>query len=192
MLRLTKSCAEQHKGDIYLDNVRLKNKNLENVLVRISKGLEGKSFDRTAPQSEVVLDQKGCIYIPRVSASMAGQKVKFKNSDPIFHNVKAVTKNNKKFNKAMPKQHTSFTKIFDKPEFTIQAKCSVHPWMGALIAVFDHPFFAVTNSTGKFSIKNLPGGTYTIEAWHEVFGKLEKQITIDETNSNLSMNFDFK
>jgi len=191
-LRLPGACMKNHKGPAYLDNVRLNGNKLENVLIRISKGLEGKSFDRIIPKNEVVMDQIGCIYVPRVTAARVGQKVRFINSDPIFHNVKTFAQNNKKFNKAMPEQNSSFVKVFDKPEFSISAKCSLHPWMTGFVAVFDHPFYDVTDANGSFDIKNIPGGTYTIEVWHEVFGKLEKEITIDENNTSAKLDFEFK
>jgi uncharacterized membrane protein/plastocyanin len=192
VLRLPGACMKNHKGEPVLDNVRLVGNKLENVLIRISNGLDGKEFDRTVPTDEVVLDQIGCIYIPRVTAARVGQKVRFKNSDPIFHNVKTFAKNNKKFNTAMPEQNSSFVKVFDQPEFSISAKCSLHPWMSAFIGVFDHPFFDVSDANGSFDIKNLPAGTYTVEAWHEVFGKLEKEIVVDDNNTEIKLDFEFK
>jgi uncharacterized membrane protein/plastocyanin len=191
-LRLPGACMKAHKGGAYLDNVRLKGNKLENVLIRISQGLDGKEFDRSIPTTEVALDQIGCVYVPRVAAARVGQKVRFINSDPIFHNVKTFAKNNKKFNTAMPQQNSSFVKVFDKPEFSISAKCSLHPWMSAFVAVFDHPFYDVSDADGNFEIKNIPEGTYTLEVWHEVFGKMEKQITIAKDTTNINLDFDFK
>ncbi len=191
-LRLPGACMKAHNGEAYLDNVRLEGDKLENVLIRISSGLDGKEFDRSIPSSEVVLDQIGCVYVPRVAAARVGQRVRFVNSDPIFHNVKTFTKNNQKFNKAMPEQNSSFVKIFDQPEFSISAKCSLHPWMHAFIGVFDHPFYDVSKKNGEFKIKDLPAGTYKIEAWHEVFGKLENEIIIDESNKEIKLDFEYK
>jgi hypothetical protein len=57
-------------------------------------------------------------------------------------------------------------------------KCDVHPWMSAYAGVLDHPFFSVSNDKGEFEIKNLPPGTYTIEAWHEKFGTLTQTVTV--------------
>jgi uncharacterized protein (DUF2141 family) len=73
----------------------------------------------------------------------------------------------------------------------MQSKCSVHPWMGAYIAVIDHPFFSITNDKGEFSIKNLPAGNYTIEAWHEVFGNQTTNFTVKEKD-NFKLDFSFK
>jgi Carboxypeptidase regulatory-like domain len=57
-------------------------------------------------------------------------------------------------------------------------KCNVHAWMHAYIGVVEHPFFAVTDSNGRFSISNLPPGTYTVEVWQERFGPRSQQITV--------------
>jgi uncharacterized protein (DUF2141 family) len=106
------------------------------------------------------------------------QKVTFINSDPLFHNVKSVTQQNQKFNMAMPHKNQRETKVFQRPEIFLQTKCSVHPWMSAYIAVVEHPFFAVTNERGEFSIRDLPAGKYQLEAWHEVFGTMTKEIDV--------------
>ena len=91
----------------------------------------------------------------------------------------------------MPHKDQRFTKVYTKPEVFVQAKCSVHPWMGAYVAVMEHPFFSVTNTQGEFSIKDLPPGKYTIEAWHEVFGTQKQEITVIE-NGMTPLKFIFK
>ena len=179
-LRLPKACAKQHKGNVILNNVVIKKGLVKNVMVRVKSGLEGINFPNRTPKTEVVFDQVGCVYIPRVAMAQVGQVIRFKNSDPVFHNVKAITKNNKKFNKAMPKKNTSFTKVFQNEEFHIQAKCSLHPWMGAHLAVLNHPYFSVSSQTGKFIINNLPSGRFVIEAWHEVFGSVEAEVDLSQ------------
>ena len=180
-LNLPAACAKNYKGDAYSNEVIVTNGKLQNVLVRITNGLEGKTFG-DIPSEEVELDQHGCIYTPRVVGARVGQKVTFINSDPIFHNVRSVTNENQRFNVAMPRKGQRETKIFNKPELFLQAKCSVHPWMGAYVAIMDHPFFSVTNAKGEFVIKNLPAGKYKIEAWHEVYGTQTQEITVQENN----------
>jgi len=188
-LNLPAGCS-QGGGDVYSNEVIVNNGKLQNVLVRVVTGHEGQSFP-APPQEEVILDQKGCIYIPRVAAARVGQKVTFINSDPIFHNVRSVTKENKKFNVAMPKKDQRETRVFTKPELFLQAKCSVHPWMGAYVAIMDHPYFNVTNEEGEFTLPSLPEGQYTIEAWHEVFGTLTQEITVTDKGAG-PVSFNFK
>lgn len=187
-LTLPGGCKEG--GPSYTDEVIVNNGKLENVLIRVVKGLEGKTF-KDVPSVPVVLNQKNCTYHPRVAAARVGQEVVFVNSDPVFHNVRSVSKANTNFNLAMPKKDQRISKRFDKPEFFVQAKCSIHPWMAANLAIMEHPFFAVSNAKGEFTIKGLPVGKYTIEIWHEVFGTQTKEITVTEA-SKPDLNFNFK
>lgn len=187
-LTLPGGCKEG--GAQYTDEVIVNNGKLENVLVRIIKGLEGKTYT-DVPAEPVILDQKNCIYHPRMAAARVGQEVVFVNSDPIFHNVRSVSKENEKFNLAMPKKDQRISKRFNKPEFFVQTKCSVHPWMSANLAIVEHPFFAVSDNSGEFTIKKLPVGTYTIEIWHEVFGVQTREIAVTE-NGKPDLNFNFK
>jgi uncharacterized membrane protein/plastocyanin len=188
-LNLPSGCQHPGSGDVFSNEVIVNEGKVQNVLIRVIKGHEGKTFT-DVPKEEVILDQKGCIYTPRVAAARVGQKVTFVNSDPIFHNVRSVTKVNEKFNVAMPKKNQRETKVFTKPELFLQAKCSVHPWMGAYVAIMDHPFYSVTNAFGEFTLPALPSGKYTIEAWHEVFGTEVKELVVSDSGvSELKFNF---
>ena len=188
-LRLPRACAKQHQNGAYSNEILVNKGRLQNVLVRVSKGLEGRVYN-DVPSQEVVLDQKGCMYSPKVLGARVGQKVVFVNSDPVFHNVKSVTKVNKKFNVAMPKKNQRKVKVFTKPELFLKTKCSIHPWMGAYVAVMDHPFFSVSNKTGEFKISNLPHGKYTLEIWHETLGT--QTTDIDLTSNITDLTFTFK
>ena len=188
-LRLPGICAKQFKSDVYSDESIVTNGKLANVLVRVSKGLE-KSIYNDVPDEEVILDQKGCMYSPRVIAARVNQKVTFVNSDRTFHNVKSVTKKNKGFNIAMPKKNQRKTKTFSTPELFLKTKCSVHPWMQAFVAILDHPFFSVTSESGKYDLTDLPSGKYTLEAWHEVYGTLTKEIEVKDSKP-LKLDFTF-
>lgn len=176
--------------DVYANEILVKNGRLKNVLVRITKGLEGKTFS-DVPQESVKLDQRDCIYEPRVIAARVGQRVEFINSDMVFHNVRSVTKVNEEFNVPMPGQNDRMVKVFDKPELFLQTKCSVHPWMSAYIAVMDHPYYSVSNESGEFEIKNLPAGSYTLEVWHEIYGTKTRELTVkDHEDQSLEFSFD--
>jgi plastocyanin len=146
--------------------------------VHVRDGLDpAYSFD--IPATPVVLDQRGCIYTPRVLGVRAGQPVEVLNSDDTMHNVHALPMANQDFNVGMSRKDTKETRTFTVPEVMVRFKCDVHPWMAAYIGVVGHPFFAVTDASGAFEIKGLPPGTYTIEAWHERFGRQMSTVTID-------------
>jgi uncharacterized membrane protein/plastocyanin len=189
-LNLPAGCSSHKSGATFSNEVLVKNGKLQNVLIRVVKGLEGKTYP-DVPQEEIFLDQINCQYSPRVVAARVGQKVTFINSDPIFHNVRSVTTLNQRFNVAMPKKDQRETKIFLKPEIFLQTKCSVHPWMTAYVAVMDHPFYDVSDEKGEFEIKDLPAGTYTIEAWHETLGLKTQELTISK-DSHPDLKFNFK
>jgi plastocyanin len=176
-------CASHNKGPVLPQTLVLGDGNtMGNVFVYVKSGL--KAATAPAPTTEVVIDQKACQYHPHVIAVVAGQPVKILNPDGTLHNVHALSKVNPEFNAAMPKFRTEITKVFDKPEPSPFAlKCDVHPWMGAWMAVMPHTFFAVTKEDGKFSIENLPAGTYEIEAWHEKLGKKTATVKVGDTET---------
>src|SRR4051812_26738529 len=124
---------------------------VRNVLVYVSKGLEGKEFD--PPKNPAILDQVGCVYVPHVVAVMAGQTLTVRNSDATLHNVMASPRENTPFNFGMPTQDGTYDLVFKAPEFKINTKCFMHPWMSGYIHVLDHPFFAVTGEDGSFQIQ---------------------------------------
>jgi hypothetical protein len=149
---------------------------LKNVFVYVKKGLEGK----TIPQKDqkVLLDQKGCVYSPHVVGIQTNQPLEISNSDPTLHNVNSQTKNNPSFNFAQPVQGMKTTKAFANPEIMISLICNVHPWMRSYVGVVAHPFFGVSDEAGHFEIKDLPDGTYTLEAWHEKYGTATTTVAI--------------
>lgn len=138
---------------------------LQNVLVYVSKGLEGKSF--AAPKHPVVLDQVGCVYTPHVVGVMVGQTLEIRNSDATLHNVMTMPRKNKAFNEGMPVKGGKLEKIFGEPEMKVDLRCFMHPWMLAWVHVLPHPFYAVTQEDGRFTIRGLPAGEYEISVLHE-------------------------
>ena len=138
---------------------------LRNVLVYVSKGLEGKSF--AAPKTPVVLDQVGCVYTPHVVGVMVGQTLEIRNSDATLHNVMTMPRKNKSFNEGMPVKGGKLEKVFSEPEMKVDLRCFMHPWMLAWVHVLPNPFYAVTQEDGTFTIKGLPPGEYEISVLHE-------------------------
>jgi plastocyanin len=169
-------CTKAHKNPMFSEEVIVnKNGTLKNVLVYVKEGLGGRKFD--PPATKVEFDQEGCQYTPHVLGIQTGQELLVVNSDPTLHNVHSLSKENPQFNVAQPKKGMKLTKKFDKAE-TFKVKCEVHTWMNAWIGVFNHPFFAVTGDDGSFSLKKLPAGDYTIEAWHEKYGTQTMKVKV--------------
>jgi plastocyanin len=161
---------------------------VENVFVYVKDGLGNRTFP--APSEPVTLDQKGCHYAPHVLGIMVGQPLRIVNDDNTLHNVHALAKNNSEFNQGQPIQGMQMTHVFSAKEVMVPFKCDVHNWMNAWIGVLDHPFYAVTSADGTFTIKGLPPGTYTIEAWHEKLGTQTQTVTVGAKESkNLAFTF---
>ncbi|HEX6324649.1 MAG TPA: carboxypeptidase regulatory-like domain-containing protein [Vicinamibacterales bacterium] len=149
---------------------------VKNAFVYVKTGLEGYAFD--APSEPVIVDQQDCKYEPRVFGARVGQTIEILNSDPTYHNVHAMPRVNGEFNESMPAQGMTMEKTFAAPEIGVPLKCDVHPWMTSYAGIVAHPYFAVTGPDGRFSLPDLPAGTYTLEVWHETLGTRTQQITI--------------
>lgn len=172
------ACAKAHSGKAMLDKVLVADGKLANVFVYIKDGLAGYEFP--APEGEVVIDQRGCIYKPLVVGVRVDQDLTFVNSDPVLHNIHTLPEENDGHNFAMPTQNMRTTKSFAYPEVMVRTKCDVHPWMRAYIGVVDHPYFAVTGADGAFELPGVPPGDYTVEIWHEQYGRQTQKVTVAE------------
>lgn len=162
---------------------------LANVVVYVKSGADDYSF--SVPTETATLDQKGCMYTPHVVAVMAGQSLSVINSDATTHNIHPTPADNREWNKSQPPNSPAITDTFARPEVAIPVKCNVHPWMKGYIAVLANPLFAVTGKDGKFEIKGLPPGTYTIEAWSEHYNTQDQTVTVGPKESK-SVDFTFK
>lgn len=161
---------------------------LANALVYVASGLGDRTF--TPPAQPAVLEQKGCMYKPRVLALQANQKLDVVNDDGTTHNIHPLPVNNREWNKTQP-QGVPIEESFAREEIPITVKCNVHPWMHGYIAVFKNPFFAVTDKTGSFDLKDLPPGTYTIKVWQEKLGTQTQTVTVGAGESK-TLDFVFK
>jgi hypothetical protein len=160
-------------------------KGLANVFVYIKQGAQKTPATGDGP----LLDQVGCIYEPYVMGVVTGQKIKIRNSDPMLHNVHATPKTNKEFNFAQVSKGQVNERAFEAPEVLVRMKCDVHQWMFAYIGVVDHPYFAVTDKDGNFTIKNVPAGKYTVEAVHQKAAPTGKTA---EVEAGKSVNFEIE
>jgi plastocyanin len=164
------------KGMNEAENTVVTGGDLANVFVYVKDGLGSRTFD--VPKAPVVLDQQGCRYHPHVLGVMAGQTVQIKNDDPTTHNIHPTPKDNREWNESQPPSAPAIEKNFAREEIMLPVKCNQHPWMKMYINVVKNPFYAVTGKDGKYEIKGLPPGDYTIAFEHEKLGEQIQKITV--------------
>lgn len=151
---------------------------LKNTIVYLIDISKGKDFDKEA---KIEIDQKGCKFTPHVQIVPVGARITMLNTDKINHNVHIFSK--KPVNKQQPKTRRKMPlAAVKKAEGPVEVKCDIHGWMKAWIAYVPHPYFAVTNEKGEFTLEDVPAGTYKLGYWHEVCGSNNKEpVTVTVT-----------
>jgi plastocyanin len=147
---------------------------LKNAFVK----LQGTFPQTPVPRQPVVLDERGCVYAPRVLGMRVGQTLQIRNDDPLQHNVHSSSDHDNTINVG---QATSGIVSEFKPkseEVMITFGCDIHRWMKAYVGVVSHPYFAVSGDGGMFEIDNVPPGTLTVQVWHEAYGMLTKTVHV--------------
>lgn len=185
-------CVKQHGGKkVFSEDVVISDKGtVANVFIYLKSGVKPSNggVEKTEP---IVLDQRGCQYIPHVWGVRVQQPFTILNSDPTLHNVHSLAKLNPNFNVGMSAQGQKIEKKFTKPEVMVRIKCDVHGWMYTYVGVMDHPYFAVTDLSGKFLLKNVPPGEYQLAAWHEKLGEKIESIIVTPTEAARKIDFSF-
>lgn len=154
---------------------------LANVFVYVKSGLDLSKWSWKTPDTEVVIANEKCVYAPRVSGAMKGQKVKFQNEDSFQHNIHTFVVKGKgsDINQSIYTKGQSFVETFDAPQVMVELKCDLHSWMKGYLGVMEHPFWCVTAKDGAWTFaKKLPEGTYVIGAWQEKYGEKEVTVTV--------------
>ena len=126
------------------------------------------------PAEPITLDQRACEFEPRVFGIRAGQRLVVTSSDPFLHNVHGATA----FNVPLPTAGARVERTFPRPGVMTPIFCDVHNWMHAFAGVVPHPFWAITDEGGGFTIRRLPAGRYTVEVWQERLGVRHAGVTL--------------
>jgi plastocyanin len=176
---------EKEAGDLVLSSTN----GIRNVVV----SLQGVPNGSKAPANiaPAKMDQKQCVFVPRVVVVPVGGTVEFLNSDRLLHNVRGGGKENPPFNRAQPHART-IAIGFKSPE-VLRVDCDLHSWMRGWIVVAEHPFYTVTNDEGEFVFENVPPGKYKLQVWQEVLGRVNQDITVSgEGTQNVTVRMEKK
>lgn len=169
------------QGSNTAENIVASDGHLANVFVYVKEGLGTHSFD--IPKDAVTLNQSGCKYHPHVLGVMAGQTIKIVNGDPTTHNIHPTPKDNREWNESQATQAPPLEKTFAREELMLPVKCNQHPWMRMFVNVTKSPFYAVSGPDGKFEIKGLPPGEYTLAFVHEKLGEQTQKVVLAAKDS---------
>ena len=183
------TCVAAHPAGLIITDVREQDGRLADVFVYVAGGLEDRVF--AAPAAPVVIDQRGCFYVPRVAGVQAGQPIVFRSNDDTLHNVHGEPRASPRWNFGLPRRNAERTLTLDGPEIMVPVRCDVHPWMRLDLGVVAHPFFAVTGADGAFRLTGVPAGAYTLAAWHPTLGTRQAEVDVatgDTTELDLVFN----
>lgn len=174
-------------GQIVLSDRVLINKHtspttLRNVLVWLAEGPV--DMRAMAPKEAVTIDMVGCRFEPRISTAFIRQRVLVQNEDRIPHTFRTLPEKNKPQGVSIPKRNMPISLSFFDTEPPFEIQSIEYPWMRGWIALFDQPYFLMTDERGTFEFKDFPAGKYTFKAWHEVFGTKTIQIDVSPGKEN--------
>ncbi|MGD0797398.1 MAG: hypothetical protein ABR910_06710 [Acidobacteriaceae bacterium] len=174
------ACAAGGSGDVSSEQYAVHDGKLANVYVYVKTGpgmVFGGSF---SANRAVVLDQKGCAYVPHVIALQAGNFVEFRNEDATMHNVHSMPTavGNEPVDISEGPNGKPQTRQFKQPEAMIPVRCNNHPWMSAFINVSATPWFAITGADGRFTLNGMPAGQYVLGFVQEKLGEQDITVTV--------------
>ena len=152
---------------------------IRSAVVWLDKPPAGASAE--ALPSTISMDQKECMFAPRVVVVPAGGKIDFLNSDRLLHNLHGTPSANAPFNRTQPKGRT-ITISFSHPEI-IRVTCDLHSWMRGWVVVAEHPFYAMTDGAGNFELRGLPPGRYTLKVWQERLGTISQDVVVGDQDA---------
>lgn len=169
-------CADLNRGRQVIQEQAMVSADgsVANVFVR----LDGTFPATPIPAAPVVIDQRACVYGPRVVGVRVGQRLLIRNDDALLHNVHSLSTSNNSFNVGQPSAGATFEFTPKSPEVMVKLGCDVHRWMTAFVGVMPHPYFAVSDTAGRYTIAQVPAGTYTLRTWHEQFGERAQTVTV--------------
>ena len=146
---------------------------IKNVVVY----LKNVKYTGVLPTTHAEIKQEHETFIPRVVAITRGSTVDFPNDDPFFHDVFSLS-SAASFDLGHYPPGQSRSEKFMKAGL-VKVFCHIHSQMSASILVLDHPYFAIPDLDGTFSLPDVPPGHYTIVGWHERIGERTAALDVE-------------
>jgi plastocyanin len=178
--RDSKLCGEEVIGEEL--NVMEGSRGIEGVIV----SLEGIEKGKPKPKEEVlIIENRGCRFIPSVTATVVGSTLQVQNTDPILHTTHArfESKHGRTlWNIVQQAGAQGIMKLLTMPG-VVDVRCDLHPNMRSYVHVFNHPYYTVTDTDGVFEMTNVPAGTYQLTAWHARIGSRGRVVTVPQNGT---------
>lgn len=137
-------------------------------------------------QGAAVLDQRECVFEPHVLLIPAGGTLAIRNPDPVLHNVRIFQERTMLMHEWQQPHGQDLTWRFEEPGRYV-VRCGVHSWMHAWIVVAEHGYYALTDSSGGFTIPEVPQGDLMVHVWHETLGEQQQRVTVTPGQSVITV-----
>ncbi len=151
--------------------------------------VEGMSSGHPQKRPPLILRNDKCQFFPDLGIASVKQPLEVQNLDSILHNTHIRTKKRAFINVVLLPRSKGIKKVIKKPG-PMTITCNKHPFMEGFIHVFDHPYHAITDTQGAFTIPNLPPGTHTLSLWHKTLGTIQRTVTLPQ-QSGAILNISF-
>jgi hypothetical protein len=159
------------------------NQAVANAIVYLRGGATVATTNETTP---VVLDVRDCEFVPRIQVGRRGAALSVRNSDPVLHVVRVdqlSRTNGPKTLCTLAAPYAGFEKripleLSAEPLLLRVTSANGHPWMTAYVAVLPQPWAALTDEAGRFTLPDVPAGTYKLYAWHEILGTVIRDVVV--------------
>jgi hypothetical protein len=166
------------------------------VIVYLAGYAQGGAGNGT--NNTVILDQRNCEFVPRIQIARSGAPLILRNSDAVLHVVRIDSMSGTNGQRTLLKAATPYAGYektyqlanFREPTLLQVTSANGHEWMTAYIAVLPHPWAALTDENGRFTLRNVPAGTHKIYAWHEVLGTLTREVKLNGSRAT-TVDFEF-
>jgi hypothetical protein len=160
------------------ESVQMQAGGLAGVVVWLDGVRSGKA---PALERRVELESDRCRLTPRVQAAVVGSAVNIIGHDDFRQHLRFVAGGETTPRAAVllvKGEQVIPTELPFKSPGMVIVRDADHPWVRASLAVFDHPYFAVSGPGGAFTIDGVPAGKYTLYAWHERTGVVQQQVDV--------------